>query len=65
MFRDNLMLIEIQSVGGIALITVSSDIVIILLNEDTAAHSRFKILIDIPPLWFAPAGRQGVAWVVG
>ena len=47
MFLINLMLAKVQSNGDIALATAFSGIAAILLNEDTTAHSRFKILIDI------------------
>ena len=41
------MLMKIQFDEGIILTIVFSDIVATLLNENTATHSRFKILIDI------------------
>ena len=46
-FLINLILMKIRCDGDIALITISSGIVVILLNEGTTTHSRFKILIDI------------------
>ena len=41
------MLAKIRSDGDIALATASSGIAATLLDEDTTAHSRFKIPIDI------------------
>ena len=46
-FLINLILIKIWFDEEIALITIFFDIAIILLNENTTIHSRFKIFINI------------------